>query len=45
MVSTYRTARKKIVDALVKELKTSINGVAPYNSNIFNNADPELTVK
>ena len=42
MASTYRTARKKIVDALVKELKTSINGVAPYNSNIFNNADGHL---
>ena len=36
MASTYRTARKKIVDALVKELK-GINGVHPYNSNAFNN--------
>ena len=42
MASTYRTARNKIVDALVKELNTSINGVAPYNSNIFNNADGHL---
>ena len=36
MASTYRTGRKKIVDALVKELKTSINGVAAYKSNVFN---------
>ena len=42
MASTYRTARNKIVDALVKELKTSINGTAPYNSNLFNNADGHL---
>ena len=42
MASIYRTARNKIVDALVKELKTSINGVSPYNSNIFNNADGHL---
>ena len=42
MASTYRTARNKIVDALVKELNTSINGVSPYNSNIFNNADGHL---
>ena len=42
MASTYRTARNKIVDALVKELNTSINGVAPYNSNLFNNADGHL---
>ena len=35
MASTYRTARKKIVDALVKELNLRINGVSPYNSNIF----------
>ena len=37
MASTYRTARKKIVDALVEKLK-GINGIHPYNSNIFNNA-------
>ena len=42
MASTYRTGRKKIVDALVKELKTSINGVAPYNSNVFNNVHGRL---
>ena len=35
MASLYRTARSKIVDALVKELKLRINGVSPYNSNIF----------
>ena len=37
MASTYRTARKKIVDQLVEKLK-GINGIHPYNSNIFNNA-------
>ena len=42
MASIYRTARNKIVDALVKELNTSINGVSPYNSNLFNNADGHL---
>ena len=36
MASTYRTARKKIVEALVKELK-EIDGNFPYNSNLFNN--------
>ena len=36
MASTYRTARKKIVDALVEKLK-GINGNHPYNSNVFNN--------
>ena len=36
MASQYRTARKKIVDALVKELK-EIDGNFPYNSNVFNN--------
>ena len=36
MASTYRTARKKVVDALVKELK-EIDGNFPYNSNVFNN--------
>ena len=36
MASTYRTPRKKIVDALVKELQT-IDGQFPYNSNVFNN--------
>ena len=37
MASTYRTARKKIVDALVEKLQL-IDGNFPYNSNIFNNA-------
>ena len=37
MASTYRTARKKIVDQIVEKLK-GINGIHPYNSNIFNNA-------
>ena len=37
MASTYRTKRKKIVDAFVDELKTNINGTSPYNSNLFNN--------
>jgi hypothetical protein len=36
MASQYRTARKKIVDALVKQLK-EIDGNYPYNSNLFNN--------
>ena len=42
MASTYRTARKKIVDALVEELNLRINGVSPYNSNIFNGAEGRL---
>lgn len=42
MASTYRTARKKIVDALVEELNLRINGVSPYNSNIFNKAEGRL---
>ena len=42
MASTYRTGRKKIVDALVEEFKTQINGVAPYNSNVFNNVHGRL---
>ena len=36
MASQYRTARKKIVDALVKQIK-EIDGNFPYNSNVFNN--------
>ena len=36
MASQYRTARKKIVDALVKEIK-EIDGNHPFNSNVFNN--------
>ena len=41
MASTYRTARKKVVDALVNKLK-GINGQTPYNSNVFNNVDGHL---
>ena len=37
MASQYRTARKKIVDALVKKIR-GIDGNHPFNSNIFNNA-------
>ena len=37
MASQYRTARKKIVDALVKKFNL-IDGQHPFNSNIFNNA-------
>ena len=36
MASQYRTARKKIVDALVEEIK-EIDGNHPFNSNVFNN--------
>ena len=36
MANTYRTARKKVVNALVKQIK-EIDGVHPYNSNVFNN--------
>ena len=35
MASTYRTKRKKIIDAYVKQIK-GINGTHPYNSNLFN---------
>ena len=37
MASTYRTARKRIVEALVNKLQL-IDGNYPYNSNIFNNS-------
>jgi hypothetical protein len=37
MASQYRTARKKIVDALVDKINL-IDGNYPYNSNIFKNA-------
>ena len=37
MASTYRTARKKVVDALVEKIK-GIDGNFPNNSNVFNNA-------
>ena len=36
MANTYRTARKKVVNALVEQIK-EIDGVHPYNSNVFNN--------
>ena len=36
MASTYRTARKKIVDALVEKIQ-GIDGNFPNNSNVFNN--------
>ena len=37
MASTYRTARKKICEAIVEKLN-GIDGNFPHNSNIFNNA-------
>ena len=37
MANTYRTARAKVVDALVDKLKL-IDGNHPFNSNIFENA-------
>ena len=37
MASTYRTARRKITDALVERIK-EIDGNHPFNSNVFNNA-------
>ena len=37
MPSTYRTARKKIVEALVEKLQL-IDGNHPFNSNVFSNA-------
>ena len=36
MANTYRTARSKVVEALVTKLK-GINGEHPFNSNIFEN--------
>ena len=36
MANTYRTARSKVVEALVSKLKL-IDGNTPYNSNIFEN--------
>jgi len=36
MASQYRTARKKICEALVQQIK-EIDGNHPYNSNVFNN--------
>jgi len=37
MADTYRTARSKVVEALVNKLKL-IDGNHPFNSNIFENA-------
>ena len=36
MASQYRTARRRICDALVKKLQL-IDGNHPFNSNVFNN--------
>lgn len=36
-----RTKRKKVTDALVKKLK-GINGIHPFNSNVFENVDGHL---
>jgi hypothetical protein len=36
MASTYRTARKKIVDTIVSKIKL-IDGQSPNNSNVFQN--------
>tara|TARA_Y100000356_G_scaffold103927_1_gene89505 strand:- start:48 stop:500 length:453 start_codon:yes stop_codon:yes gene_type:complete len=41
MASVYRTARKKITDAIVEKLNL-IDGNFPFNSNIFNNAHTGL---
>ena len=41
MASQYRTARKKISEALVKELR-KIDGNFPNNSNVFNNVSGTL---
>ena len=37
----YRTARKKVVDAIVNKLK-GIDGNHPFNSNVFDNVDGHL---
>ena len=36
MASQYRTARKKVTDAIVEKIKL-IDGNHPFNSNIFSN--------
>ena len=36
MASLHRTARKRIVDALVEQIR-EIDGNHPFNSNVFNN--------
>jgi len=42
MASIYRTARKKIAEALAKKLK-EIDGSYPYHINVFDNVDSKLT--
>jgi len=37
----YRTARKKIAEALVEKIK-GINGNSPYNSNVFKNVSSKM---
>jgi len=41
-MAVYRTARKKIVEALAKKFK-QIDGSYPYNSNVFDNVSSSLT--
>ena len=42
MPSTYRTARKKIADALTNKIKL-LNGNHPYNTNVSGNVSSKLT--
>ena len=42
MASQYRTARKKVVDALVNKIK-EIDGNHPFNSNVFLNVASGMT--
>ena len=41
-MALYRTARKKIVEALAEKFK-QIDGSHPYNSNVFDNVSSSLT--
>ena len=41
-MAVYRTARKKIVEALAEKFK-QIDGSHPYNSNVFDNVSSSLT--
>ena len=41
-MALYRTARKKIVEALAEKFK-QIDGSYPYNSNVFDNVSSSLT--
>ena len=41
-MAVYRTARKKIVEALAEKFK-QIDGSYPYNSNVFDNVSSSLT--